>query len=86
MNEKLRIRSEHVKFSAKKVGLILRSLGIYTTRFGHAGHGLTFSYGLKENIHEIAAQLGMFQWNVAPPNGSLADPTYQFCESYRPDR
>ena len=86
MNEKLGKQSEHVRFSAKKVGLILRSLGIYTTRLGRAGRGLTFSHGLDRDIHEIASQLGMFQWNVAQSKESPGDPKCRICEDYRPHR
>ena len=86
MNEKLGKQSERVRFSAKKVGLVLRSLGIYTSRLGQAGRGLTFSNGLELEIHEIASQLGMFQWNAAQSKGSLGDPMCRICENYRSHR
>jgi hypothetical protein len=86
INEKFRKQNEPIIFSAKKVGLILRSLGIQTVRLGQAGRGLTFASSLKEKIHEIAAQLGLPQWNVGQPKGTPGNPTCDLCEFYRRHR
>jgi hypothetical protein len=86
LNEKLKKQNEQVRLSAKKVGLILRSLGIHTCRLGSAGRGLIFSNSLPREIHEIASQLGLLQCNFGHLKESPREPTCHFCEDYNSQR
>jgi hypothetical protein len=65
VNEKCRDRHEEHHLSAKKVGMVLRSLGLSTTRLGRSGRGFIFTPSLKRKIHEIAAQLGIDRRTLA---------------------
>jgi hypothetical protein len=86
VNKKLEKYCEHVRFSAKKVGLIMRSLGLTTSRLGRSGRGLIFGRGLQRDIHEVASQLGMLQWSNVSGKGHSDGTTCQMCEQYRPCR
>jgi hypothetical protein len=59
VNHKLEKHGEDLRLSAKKVGLVLRSLGIHTVRLGRRGRGLQLNSGLKRKIHGLARQLGI---------------------------
>ena len=59
VNQKLHDHHEDVRLSAKKVGMVLKSLGLSTTRLGRSGRGFTLTADLKRKIHEIAAHLGI---------------------------
>jgi hypothetical protein len=59
INKKLRDRHEGLQLSAKKVGMVLRSLGLPARRRDRSGCGFMFTSGLKRKIREIAAQLGI---------------------------
>jgi hypothetical protein len=59
VNQCLENHSEDVRLSAKKVGLVLRSLGLPTVRLGRLGRGLKLALGLKRKIHQIAGELGI---------------------------
>jgi hypothetical protein len=65
INKRCRDRHEGLHLSAKKVGMVLRSLGVPTTRLGRSGRGFMFTSSLKRKIHEIAAQLGIDRRNLA---------------------
>jgi hypothetical protein len=65
INKKSRDRHEELNLSAKKVGMVLRSLGLPTARLGRSGRGFMFTSGLKRKIHEIAAQLGIDRRSLA---------------------
>jgi hypothetical protein len=57
VNQKLKDRHEDLRLSAKKVGMVLKALGLCTTRLGRSGRGFMITPALKRKIHEIAAQL-----------------------------
>src|ERR1700674_2628799 len=65
VNQNLRDRHEDLKLSAKKVGMVVRGLGLPTTRLGRSGRGLTLTDGVKQKIHEVAAQLGIDRRTLA---------------------
>jgi hypothetical protein len=65
INKNLACRSEDLRLSAKKTGLVLKSLGLRTTRAGNWGRGLALTKGAKRRIHEIAAQLGIDRQTIA---------------------
>jgi len=66
VNKDLEYRHEEVRLSAKKTGLVLKSLGLHTSRLGNWGRGLALTDGVKRKIHEIAAQLGIDRRTIAP--------------------
>jgi hypothetical protein len=59
INQRLKTQGEDIRLGAKKAGLVLKSLGVRTTRLGRMGRGLKLTPILKRKIHEIAAQLGI---------------------------
>jgi hypothetical protein len=65
VNQKLRDRNEDLRLSAKKVGLVLKSVGFRTEPLGRSGRGLKFTSDLKRKIHEVAAQLGIDRRTLA---------------------
>ena len=66
VNKNLEYRNEELRLSAKKAGLVLKSLGLRTRRIGNRGRGLALTDGTKRIIHEIAAQLGIDRRTIAP--------------------
>lgn len=67
VNEVLRERGERVRFTARKTGEILKSIGLRTECLGRRGRGLRFSSSVARQIHHLARQLGINRWNMAPP-------------------
>lgn len=65
VNQKLRDRHEDIRLSAKKVGMVLRGLGLPTMRLGRSGRGLMLTDHLKRKIHEVAAELGIDRRTLA---------------------
>ena len=65
VNQKLRDRNEDLRLSAKKVGLVLKSLGLRTEPLGRSGRGLKLTSVLKRKIHEVALQLGIDRRTLA---------------------
>ena len=59
VNQRLQRQGEEGKLTARKVGAILRSLGLKTKRLGSFGRGLVFTQALIRRIHEVARNLGM---------------------------
>jgi len=54
--------------SAKRVGLILKSLGFRTRRLGSDGRGLVLTGRLKRQIHMLALQLGITRGHITNSN------------------
>ena len=54
INDLLQGRHEESKLSAKKVGLVLRELGIYGDRVAE-GYKIVLTDVLKERVHQLAA-------------------------------
>jgi hypothetical protein len=65
VNQRLQFHGEDIRLGAKKVGLVLKSLGVRTTRLGRTGRGLKLTSVLKRAIHEISAQLGIDRRAIA---------------------
>jgi hypothetical protein len=65
INQKLADQSEGFTLSAKKVGTVLKALGLPTTRLGRSGRGLKLTPSMKVKIHEVAAQMGIDRRTVA---------------------
>jgi len=59
INRRLQTRSEEIRLKAKKVGLVLKSLGLRTILLGRMGRGLELTSVMKRKIHELAARLGI---------------------------
>ncbi len=66
INQRLSSHGEDGKLGAKKVGLVLRGLGLRTTSLGRMGRGLKLTLALKRKIHEIAGCLGIDRRAIAP--------------------
>jgi hypothetical protein len=69
VNHKLETHGEDLRLTPKKVGLVLRSLGIHTVKLGRMGRGLKLDSGLKRKIHELARQLGIDRRCIAKSPG-----------------
>ena len=65
INQRLADQSEDHRLGPKKVGMVLRGLGLPTTRLGRSGRGLKLTLGLRRKIHEVAAQLGIDRRTIA---------------------
>jgi hypothetical protein len=73
VNQKLADQSEGFTLSPKKVGTVLKALGLPTGRLGRSGRGLTLTPGLKRKIHEIAGTLGIDRRTIAERMGLEID-------------
>jgi hypothetical protein len=69
VNKRLRVQGEDCELTAKKVGLVLSSLGIPASRLGRMGRGLRLTTFVKGKIHEIAGALGINRRNIATSAG-----------------
>lgn len=65
VNARLEFRGEDLRLGAKKIGLVLRSLGLRTTRLGRLGRGLRLTCVVQRKVHEIARQLGIDRRTIA---------------------
>jgi energy-coupling factor transporter ATP-binding protein EcfA2 len=85
VNHKLEKHGEDLRLSAKKVGLVLRSLGIHTVRLGRRGRGLNLNSGLKRKIHGLARQLGIDRRWIAMSHaleGGYGGVPCELCEEF----
>ena len=69
VNNKLRIHGEDFSLTSRKVGEVLRSLGLKTESLGHLGRGLKFTSGLNRKIHAVAQRLGIDRRSIATLSG-----------------
>ena len=53
VNRKLADQAEGFTLSAKKVGTVLKALGLPTTRLGRSGRGLTLTPSLKRKFTRL---------------------------------
>jgi hypothetical protein len=65
VNQRLKAEGEDIRHKARKVGGVLKSLGVRAKPLGRNGRGLKFTSVLKRKIHEIAAQLGIDRRAIA---------------------
>jgi len=75
-------RGESYNPKPRKVGEILRSLGLNTKPLGSPGRGLESSAKLKDQIHEIAKGLGICAGDLLTPEFQHAPLTCARCEKY----
>jgi hypothetical protein len=66
----------------RKVGEILRSLGLPTQKLGSLGRGLRISPELKVRVHEIANRLGICTGDLFTPEFPDSPTTCSLCERY----
>ncbi len=59
VNEFLHDRGEGFKLSARKIGAVLRSLGIMTMRLGNLGRGMVVDLSFLRKVHQLARDLGL---------------------------
>jgi hypothetical protein len=69
INEKLKFRGEDFRISARKVGSVLKSLGLKTETLGGLGRGLLFGPAMRRQIHAVARHLGISRRTIAPQQG-----------------
>jgi len=69
INEKLKFRGEGFRISARKVGAVLKSLGLRTESLGCLGRGLLFTPAINKQIHTVARRLGVSRRTIATPQG-----------------
>ena len=69
VNEKLKNHGEDVRLGAKKVGLVMRTLGVCTERLGRLGRGFKLSSMVRRKIHGIARTLGIDRRAIATLSG-----------------
>jgi len=69
INSGLQTRSEDIRLNAKKVGLVLKSLGLRTASLGRLGRGLQLTSDMKRKIHELAARLGIDRRAISSMTG-----------------
>lgn len=75
-------RGESFEPKARKVGAILRSLGLNTSLLGSRGRGLKRSGELKDKIHQIAKNLGICAGDLLLSEYFDAPVTCELCERY----
>ena len=66
VKKRLKAQGEDIKLGARKVGGVLKSLGLRTVPLGRLGRGLRLISVLRREIHLIAAQLGIDRRAIAP--------------------
>ncbi len=69
INEKLKFRGEDFRISARKIGSVLKSLGLRTEALGSLGRGLLFTPAMNKQIHKVARRLGVSRRTIATPQG-----------------
>ena len=69
INQKLEFQGEDFRIGARRVGWILKSLGVPTQRLGSLGRGLMFMPGQRRQIHAIARHLGICRRTIATLQG-----------------
>lgn len=69
INEKLKFRGEDFRISARKIGSVLKSLGLNTETLGSLGRGLLFTPAMNKQIHTVAQRLGVSRRTIATPQG-----------------
>ena len=69
INEKLKFRGEDFRISARKIGSVLKSLGLKTETLGSLGRGLLFTPAMNTQIHAVAQHLGISRRTIATAQG-----------------
>jgi hypothetical protein len=79
INEKLKFRGEDFRISARKIGSVLKSLGVRTESLGCLGRGLLFTPAMNRQIHAVARHLGISRCTIATSQGLEAGYGGQRC-------
>jgi hypothetical protein len=69
INAKLEFRGEGFRISARKIGSVLKSLGLRTEALGSLGRGLLFTPAMSKQIHAVARRLGISRRTIATSQG-----------------
>ena len=69
INEKLKFRGEDFRIGARKIGSVLKSLGLKTESLGRLGRGLLFTPAMNRQIHAVARHLGISRRTIATSHG-----------------
>jgi hypothetical protein len=69
VNQKLKDQGEDRRLKDRKVGAILKPLGLRTKDLGRHGRGLEFTIALKRLIHQIAQRMGINRRTIATLRG-----------------
>ena len=72
INQKLAFQGEDFRIGARRVGWILKSLGVSTQRLGSLGRGIMFTPSNKRQVHAIARRLGISRATISTQQGSKA--------------
>jgi hypothetical protein len=86
INEQMKRRGEDITMSAKKTGLVLRSLGIRTKSLGNLGRGIVTTPATRTGIHRVAQKLGISRRNLLPITGielEYGGAPCALCEKFR---
>jgi hypothetical protein len=78
-------QGETYRLTPRKIGDILRSLGIATERLGNRGRGLRLSQNVLRLIHQTAKALGITRADILEPEtveGGYAGSPCDLCEEY----
>jgi hypothetical protein len=85
INAQLDYVGEDVKLGARRVGAILKALGLRTERLGRMGRGIRITSSIKEQVHEIARRLGINRRAIAKMSGletGYGGQPCRLCETY----
>lgn len=69
LNSRLQQRGEAFKFSPKKIGGVLRGLGIRPIPLGNLGNGLRYTSVMKEQIHKLAGHFNIDRRTIVYSGG-----------------
>jgi hypothetical protein len=67
LNDALRLQGERFRFTARKTGDILKSIGFQTQYLSRRGRGIRFSSSVVRQIHHIGRRLGINRCIMASP-------------------
>jgi hypothetical protein len=69
INQKLEFQGEDFRIGARRVGWVLKSLGVPTQRLGSLGRGLTITSSQRRQVHAIARHLGISRRTITSSQG-----------------
>jgi hypothetical protein len=76
---------ETYQLSPRKVGEILRSLGLHTEKLGNQGRGFRLTNEFVSRVHKLALQLGINRSHILPyttVDAGYAGPPCSFCDDF----
>jgi hypothetical protein len=72
VNDMIKLRGEGPPLTARKVGEILRALGIKTKRIGNRGRGMVVNLAFRREVHKLARELGLDRRVLVAPEAIKA--------------